>query len=396
MRTTLLRAAAVLGSALALVALAAPAFATDFKTAGPTVTVTGDGGDVTVAGASVTVTGTASDLKAAGALVNLNVATTGSAMVSGAQVSVAGTVGGALGAGGAVVEVTGAISGNSDIGGAVVRVGASTAGNLRVGGASVTIEPGNDVRGTLQAFGANVTIAGHIGGRVQAGGALVTFDGQADGPVELSGYRIVLGPNARIGGDLTVRSPNPLEQQPGATVSGATNQIAVSSWQVALFIAVGIALGTILAGIVLLLFGGHIFITATEHVRHRPLSSFLFGILTLVVVPFIALVLIVSAIGFSIGLAIALILPFLVVFGHAIAAAGVASGLLVRSRREIGIGTGLLMLVIGAIVLVAVSFIPWVGPALVAIALILGIGAFTRTVGGRIRRNEPRPPPVVV
>jgi hypothetical protein len=35
--------------------------------------------------------------------------------------------------------------------------------------------------------------------------------------------------------------------------------------------------------------------------------------------------------------------------------------------------------------------IPWVGPALVAIAIILGTGAFMRTIGGRIRRTEPRP-----
>jgi hypothetical protein len=46
------------------------------------------------------------------------------------------------------------------------------------------------------------------------------------------------------------------------------------------------------------------------------------------------------------------------------------------------------MLILGAILLVAIGLIPFVGPALVSIALILGIGAFTRTIGSRLRRNS--------
>ena len=68
----------------------------------------------------------------------------------------------------------------------------------------------------------------------------------------------------------------------------------MAPWQWAAVVAAAIAAGTILAGIVLMLFGGHVFTTATEHVRHRPLSSFLFGILALVLIPFVALVLLVT------------------------------------------------------------------------------------------------------
>jgi hypothetical protein len=49
------------------------------------------------------------------------------------------------------------------------------------------------------------------------------------------------------------------------------------------------------------------------------------------------------------------------------------------------------MLVIGAIALVALGLIPWVGWIIVLIALVLGTGAFTRTVGGRLRRVAPQP-----
>ena len=369
----------------------------DISQAAPIVSVTGDGGNVDVAGAGVTVNGAAAKVQAAGALVSVYATSTGDVSVAGAQVTFNGSVGGDLKAAGAVVDVTGSVTGKAEIGGAVSKVAITTGGRLFVAGASVTIAPNNDVRGELQAFGAVVQIGGHIGGPVQAGGAVVTFDAQADGAVEISGKRVIIGPNARIAGDLTVRSMTAPEIQAGSIISGAVHQEqlptwwGVAPWQWTAVIAGAVAAGTILAGIVLMLFGGHVFTVATENVRHRPLSSFLFGILVFVLVPFIAVILIATVAGLSVGFAVLLILPFLVIFGHAVAAAGIASAVLIRRHGETGVLLGLVMLIIGAIVLVGIGLIPWVGPALVGIAIILGTGAFTRTIGGRIRRAEPRP-----
>ena len=385
------------GLAIALVGVATSALATDIRQAGPMVNVTGDGGDVEVAGASISVNGSATHVRAGGAMVTIDVTTTAGVSVAGAQIAASGSIGGNLKAAGAVLDISGNVGGNVDAGGAVVKVGVTAGGNLRAIGASVVIEPNSDVRGELMAFGAIVSVGGHVGGKVSVGGAVVTFDAQADGPVEIAGNRIVIGPNAKIGGDLTLRSPNEAEISSSAVVSGAVNRIlpptwwSVAPWTWALAIAAAIAAGTVLAGIVLLLFGGHVFTTATENVRHRPLSSFLFGILALVLIPFVAAILVATVVGISVGIAVLLILPLLVIFGHAVAAAGIASGLLIRRHGELGVVLGILMLIIGAVALVAIGLIPWVGPGLVAIALVLGTGAFTRTIGGRMRRAEPRP-----
>ncbi len=393
--TTFIRATGL--AALLTVAAIGAASATDFKQAGPMVSITADGGKVEAAGASVDVSGTASSVQAAGALVNVSAATSGDANIVGAQIAVTGSTGGVLGIGGAVIDATGTVGRDAKIGGAVVKLGLQITGNLHVGGASVVLSPTNDVRGTLEAYGANVVIAGHIGGPVAAGGAVVTFDGQADGAVEIAANRVVIGPNARIAGDLTVRSTNAPELQPGSVISGTVHQEqpqtwwAVAPWQWVLGVAIAVAAGIILTGLVLMLFGGHVFTTATEHVRQRPLSSFLFGILTIVLVLFIGVVLVFTLIGATVGGAILLLLPFLLVFGHAVASAGIASALLIRRRGEIGVPTAILMLIIGAIVLTGLGLIPWVGPIIALIVLILGTGAFTRTVGGRIRRRDPQP-----
>ena len=342
------------------------------------VDVTGDGGNIEVAGAGVTVNGNAAKVQAAGALVTVNTTSTGDVSIAGAQVAFSGSVGGNLKAAGAVVDVTGNVTGNAEIGGAVAKVGLTTGGHLFVGGASITVAPGTDVRGEMQVFGAVVVISGHVGGPVQAGGAVVTFDAQADGAVDIAGNRVIIGPNARIGGDLTVRSPNAPEIAASATISGARNHVptwwGIAPWQWTAVIAGAIAAGTVLAGIVLMLFGGHVFTTATENVRHRPLSSFLFGILALVLIPFVAAILMATVVGLSVGFAILFILPLLVIFGHAVAAAGIASAVLIRRHGENGIFLGLVMLIIGAIVLVAIGLIPGWGQHWSALRLSLAPG----------------------
>jgi hypothetical protein len=385
--------------ALALIAFAAPsAFAGDVMEAGPVVTVTGDGGKVQAAGASVTVTGTAAEVKAAGAQIESHVDTTGDLDLAGAQITVTGNVGRDLNAMGASLDISGKVARNASIAGAVVKTNISVAGWFRVAGATVTLGPATDIVGSLKAGGALVTIEGHVGGNVQAGGGVVTFNGIADGPVDIAAHTVVIGPNARIAGDLTVRSTNPPQIATTAVVSGTVKQIEpptwvpVAPWVWVLGFAAAIAVGTILGGLVLLLFGGHVFGVATEHVRHRPLSSFLFGILTFVLVPFVAVILMVTIVGISVGFAVLLLLPFLIVFGHAVAAAGIAGAVLMRRPGEVGPLLGFLMLVVGAIILVLIGLIPWVGPALVGIAIILGTGAFTRTLGHRLRRADPRLP----
>jgi hypothetical protein len=386
--------------ALAMLVLACAgtaASATDFKQAGPVVTITADGGKVEAAGASVDITGSASSVRAAGALVNVTITSTGDTEVAGAQVNLSGSTAGKLNAAGGVVDVSGTVSGEANIGAAVAKVNLQAGGNLHVGGASVNIANTNSVGGKLEAYGANVVIGGHIAGPVKAGGAVVTFDATADGSVEIAGSKVVIGPNARITGDLLVRSLNPPELQAGSVVTGSVTQEqpqtwwAVAPWQGVLFVGAALAAGTILTGLVAMLFGGHVFTTATEHVRHRPLSSFLFGILTWILVPFVAIVLMFTVIGLTAGFAVLFLMPFLVIFGHAVAATGIASALFVRRAGPIGTPTAILMLVIGAIALVALGLIPWVGWIIVLIALILGTGAFTRTVGGRLRRAAPEP-----
>ncbi len=374
-------------------ALAQP---TTIQQADPVVDVTADGEQVKVAGASVNVGGKAAGVRAAGANVTVTGEVTGDVRAAGALVDVDTNTGHDVYAAGAAISVKGRVGRNLNAGGMVLTINSVVGGDLKAGGVVLTLGPGSDIAGSFQGGAANLRVGGHIAGPVKVGGALVTFNARTDGAVEIDGGKVVIGAPARIGGDLIVRSMSAPEIDPAAEIAGQVRRIAppqwwwpLSPWARAALFAAFVAVGTVVTGIVLMLFGGRVLATATDHVRLRPGSSLLIGLATAVLIPIIAAVVMATVVGFTAGVAVLLLLPVLTVFGHAVAAAGIASGIFVRDRTELGSIRTFLLLVIGAIIVALVWLIPWVGGFLGAIILLFGIGALARTLAARIRRTEP-------
>ena len=368
---------------------------TDIRSFGAVVSVAGNGGDIRAAGASVTIRGPADAIRAAGARVDLRSQTTDSVWAGGAQVSVDGTVGRNLKVGGAIVEIRGQVVGDARVGGLVVEIDGDIGGNLRVGGANVTLSRNSRVGGNLTAGGATVSIGGEIAGDVKLGGAVVTFSGRADGDVTIAGEDVSLSGLAVIDGDLVVYSRNPPQIADGADIGGSvrhesTGQLTdVPGWLFKLAFAAAMAAGTVIAGLVMLIFGGRLLAGAADSVRRSPLSSLIIGLVTLIVIPVVSMLLVATGVGFTAALALFLTLPFLAVFGHAAAATGIAGGVLMAGRSRLGVVCAFIFLIIGSIVIALAALVPWVGPWVVLVALVIGLGAFTRTVAERLRRQQP-------
>ncbi|MEX0852532.1 MAG: hypothetical protein WD036_04510 [Bauldia sp.] len=401
MLTVILRTIPRLGGGLAtafLVALPALAQPAVIRDTDAIVNITASGERIKVAGATVNIVGSAAEVKAAGASVVVRGEVGEDALVAGAQVSVIGSVGGNLTAVGASIEIRGRVGNDVDAGGAVIVADIVAGGRVRLGGADVTVGPGSDIAGGLLVGGGTVTISGHVAGPIQVAGGVVTFKALTDGPVEIAGGKVIIDAGARIGGDLTVRSPSEPAIDANAVIAGDTHRLdpprwswPMSPWAWAAAFAAVVAAGTVLAGIVLLLFGGRVFVTATDHVRLRPGSSFLIGVLTVVLIPAIAVLLMATVVGITAGLAILFVMPLLIVFGHAVAAAGIVSAVFVRDRSPLGIVRAFVLLIVGAIIVALIWLIPWVGPLFALIVLLLGTGAFARTLGARLRRAEAAP-----
>ena len=361
---------------------------------GPVVAIIGDGGKIKAAGASVSITGTASRVDVAGAQVEVNATVSGPIRAAGGVVTVNGSAAGDLKAAGGVVEINGRFGARVYLGGGVVRFNGTAIRAVKAGAASIEFGPASDIAGRLTAGAANIVVAGKIGGPVHLGGATVTFNGQAAGDVTLEGGRVKVGPTAVIGGNLVVRSLTTPDIAEGAKITGEVIVQKPSLWWLmprwawkAIF-AAAIAAGTVLAGIILIWTARGAFEDGLAHAAFRPLSSGLIGLVTLIILPIVASLLMATLIGLSFGIALLLVIPFLIVAGHTVVATGIGVWIFDRTGEPRSAGRLFLYLLAGAIVMALVWMIPWAGPTLVWLAILVGTGAWFRSVWSRLRRRS--------
>jgi hypothetical protein len=367
------------------------------KKAGVVVQIDGDGGAIVSNGASVIIRGTASSIEVAGAMVDIQATVSGPVSAAGAQVTIDGKTDGNLRAAGGLIEVRGTAGGDSHVAGAVVRFDADATGDVNAIGATVNIGPDASIGGELSAAGASVTVAGTTTGAVSLAGAGIVFNGKAAGDVTAAGDEIVIGANATIGGDLIVKSDKDPVIEVGATITGQVRLEEPSQWWAfrgwlwTLAGAVVVALGAILTGAILLLIGRGTFEEGLANATFRPISSGLIGLATMIVLPIVAVLLMTTVIGLSFGVALMMVLPFLLVAGHALVAACIGVWILDRQGEPRTAGQLILYMIAGAIVLAIVWLIPWVGAPIALLAMLVGTGAYLRALSGRLRRRTIAP-----
>jgi hypothetical protein len=362
--------------------------------ASPSIEITATGQAVQAAGASVTISGQAESVTAAGARVRIEAESAGDVWLAGADVVFEGISGGRLAVAAARVTLAGqaqtlwAAGGNVD-------VSAEIAGDARIAGANVVIGPESRIQGSLAAGGANVTVDGQVQSRVDLAGGSVAFNGRTDGNLSVAAERLVLGPEATVGGDLVLLDGTDLEASDTATIAGATRRESSSSWwqppqvdpRPGQFGFAMFAAGTaILAGLGLMLVGRGSYEQAAVELRSRPLSSVLIGLAVVILAPLLAVAIALTFIGIPIALGLLLMLPFVLLLGHAVAALGAADWVINRQGEPRETGRTVLYLVAGAVGFAVLSLIPYVGGLLVLAAIITGAGAFLRVLAARLRQ----------
>lgn len=395
-RTTRCTLAVLLALTLSGAAIpAALAQSGDRGQSGSVVRIEGTGADVKAAGATVSVRGDVGEISAAGAVLDIRATVAKGVQAAGAQVTIDSTVAGDVDVGGGVVEVRGKIGGDVSLGGVVVRFDGVAGGEVNAGGATIDIGPNADITGQLSAGAAIVTVEGRLTGGARLSGAVVTFNGNSGGAVTIQSDQVTIGSRAVITGDLMIRSHNEPIIEEGATISGKVTREQPkewwwrSGWTWTGLLAAGMAAATILVGFVLLLFARGAFEEAIDRSTRQPVSSGFIGLATLILLPVVAAIIMATLIGITFGFALLLTLPLLIFIGHTVLSACIGAWLLARGGTQRSFGFSLLLVIVGAIVVSLIWMIPWVGPAIAFIAMLIGLGAFFRTLMARLRAPRP-------
>ena len=355
--------AAGLAAVLATLGLGAVAYAQEFR-ASDTVTIP--------AGQTINQT-----LFAAGRTVDIAGTVNGDIFCAGQTVSVTGTVNGDVICAGQSVHVSGTVHGNLRLAGQDVSVSSVADRNLTAAGQSVTLEAAGKIGGDVDVAGQNTTINGTVGRDVAGGSSAMAINGTIGRNVQAQVTSLALGSTANVTGDITYVSFSQLSRASGAQVSGKitrtepakqtqqsrTGFIGGAWFALYLFVAL------LVLAILLVLLLPWWFQSATNIAVRSPLKTFLVGLIASIVMPVIIVVLIITFIGLPFGLLVGLAWLLATLLAGPLAAYYLGR-LLLRSRAT----NAVLVMLVGAVVLLIIDLIPFLGWIVSLVALWFGLG----------------------
>jgi hypothetical protein len=368
---------AVLIALIALATRTAGAAAAEFRTGGSPSVAKGE----TVAG----------DLYLFGGDVDLAGTVTGDAVVSSGRLKVPGHVVGSLSVLSGEAEIVGAVDGSIRVAGGDVTIGGKVGRDVVVAGGSVTIDSTATVAGDLIVAGGDVSVLGSITGDVRGnvgsltigGSGTVGGTGTVGGDVRVHADHIRLRSRAKVAGDLIYTSRNVARIDDGASVKGAKRQTVpdrfypgdnLASWFAS---AIFRLLCALFAGVVLVLLLPHAMAVVADGIRGSPASSFVLGLVLLVLTPVLVLILLVTVIG--IPIAVIVLVGYVCVLYLSQVFLGLALGriILPGSWDTTGRGYNLLAMTIGVVILAGLRLIPvpFVGSVVAIITAVFGLGA---------------------
>ena len=380
----------------------------------------------------------ADDLYASGEVIRVAGTVLGDLVAVGREVYVEGTVEGDVIAAGQAVSITGTVGDDVRIAGQVLHLGpeARVGDDVVAAGFSLEARSGGSIGGTVLAFGYQALLAGEVGEAVRGNLAALELAGTVERDVEVEvgprGERtpptfgppppvryptvesgLTLADGARIGGDLRYESPDEAMVASGAEVAGEVAYEPAPREEEPT--AADRALDALRRFAALLLVGGLLLLAApgwlaglAATVRERPLPSLGWGLVLLLaavaaclllalVIAFVAAILgfatltglavATVALGVLAELGLAFVLVLACVYLSAIVV-GLAGGRLALARDgEPTRGRLFAALALGLVVLVLLGLVPYLGPLVGFLVLLLGLGALWLWVAGRLRRT---------
>lgn len=306
------------------------------------------------------------DYFAAGNSVSLEGTVNGDAYLAGGNIIVNGTINGDLLATGGNIEIRGTVTGDIRTAGGNININGPVGRNVSAAGGNISFSPDADVSGNLALAGGQVTLRGKTGGDVNAAVGNLSLSPQAavNGDLTyLSSNRASIPPEATVSGQITQYTP----QEPPGPEEAAKGLAAIFTfYKIASFILAAII------GLLLLRFLPVFFEKTTEIVLKKPWQSLGIGFLTIIVFPFLFILLLITVIGIPVAFVLAFILAILLYLAKIFVAFAIGQLVLRLFNRNAG-KTWVFLL--GLLIYYLVGLIPVIDWLISIIAGLIGLGA---------------------
>ncbi len=332
------------------------------------------------------------DLYVAGGTVEVRADVQGDVVAAGGRILIAERVAADVMAAGGTVDIAAQVLDDVRAAGGTVTLRGPVTGDAIAAGGTVEITADGSVGERAWLAGGTIDVAGRVGTHLKAGGERVTISGTVDGDVEVRADELTISPTARIAGKLTYRSPRAAVIDPAAQIAGGVTREALPRPGVVGRVGARLwflaAMG-LLGAAWILVFPGFAAATAGT-VRGEPWKVLGLGAGTLIGVPVLAIVLLVTVVGAVLGATVGV--AFLLALGLAVVAGALGLGELALGamrRSELARpGERVAAMLAGLVALVLLRLIPVVGAVLCFVVLLLGLGALVLSGYRRWRGTE--------
>jgi hypothetical protein len=328
------------------------------------------------------------DLFIAGEAVIIKGRVNGNLFVSGGIVTIDGAIQKDIYAAAGQITVSGSIGDDAVIAGGEINLKSATIGqSLIIAGGQVIIDPGSVINDSLIFAAGDFNSQAQVGNSVMGGGGLVTYGGSLNKPSYIGAGELVLTNNSHINADLTYSADQEVTIDQGASVSAQLKRVnpgvdrqfdqEIARWLSGVWLTVTIIsyIAALLVGILLLYFLPKTSQSIAEQIDQKPLSSFVYGLLLVILIPIFIITVMITIVGFPLGLIVAAGFFLVIYLARIYMAIVIGNRLFSQTRLNPS-----LLLALGLAVLYAATVIPFVGGILKIIIICLTLGAVFRHI----------------
>lgn len=240
---------------------------------------------------------------------------TGDVYALGSNVHIKGRVDGDVIATGGTIVIDGTVRGSARLIGGQVILNGKIGENFSAVGGNLLMNPGAVIYGNGVFTGGDLNLGGQIDGKVTINGSTVELNGKVGRSVNARAGDLRLGPSADIGGDLEYKSSTAVHIDPKAQISGQmiyhqTKKVLGGKWKEKVIFGsklLAIVMNfwfSFVFGVLYIKLFPRGFNNAVNVLRTKPWKALGMGFLTLFLLPIICLLLLVSILGFPLGIAL--------------------------------------------------------------------------------------------
>ncbi|MFA5999943.1 MAG: polymer-forming cytoskeletal protein [Candidatus Paceibacterota bacterium] len=307
-------------------------------------------------------------------------------LVAGGTALVSGPVLGDVFVVGGNITVLGQVAGDLRVGGGNIIVSGNILGDVVLGGGQIILS-GKTIGGDVALAGGTVRLDSEVKGNVKIAGGEIYLNAPVTGDVDIKAEKLTLGPNANIKGNLKYGATKPATIEEGAKVQGETIFTELKGYRgnkaVASNLIFGLVTFMLIAKFFMLLTAALIFGLVfrkysrelVEKATANPLKELGRGIVTLIVLPVLSIMLLVTVIGVPLGILGLLSFAMLFIFGAILTPVFLGSLVYKWVSKESGYVVNWKTILLGIVVYFILGLIPFLGWIAVCASTLITLGA---------------------